>query len=75
MGPMLLVGKGPAAFALIMAFVGASVATTTAPETLAPSQCTFTPISGLHNLCLFNSFAHGMALFDTVLRQQVCELT
>jgi hypothetical protein len=70
---MLLVGKGPAAFVLIMAFVEASVATTSAPEKLVPSQCTLTSISGVDNLCLFNSFAHGTALSATVLRQQVCE--
>lgn len=56
-----------------MAFVGASVATTTAPEMLAPPQCTLTPISGVDSLCLFNSFAHGTALSATVLRRQVCE--
>jgi hypothetical protein len=69
---MLLVVKGPAAFVLSMAFVGASVVSTTAPQTLAPSQCTLTSISGADNLCLFNSFAYGTTLSAKVLRREVC---
>ena len=70
---MLLVGKGPAAFVLSMAFVGASVASATAPQTLAASQCTITSMSGFDNLCLFYSFAYRTRLSAAVLRQQVCE--
>jgi hypothetical protein len=69
---MLLVGKGPAAFVLSMAFVGASVAPATAPQTLAPSQCTITSMSGFDNLCLFNSFAYGTRSSATALRREVC---
>ena len=70
---MLLVGNRPAAFVLSMAFVGASVASATAPQTLAPSQCTITSMSGFDNLCLFYSFAYRTRLSAAVLRQQVCE--
>jgi hypothetical protein len=69
---MPLVGNGLAAVVLSMAFVGASVASATAPQTLAPSQCTLTSISGADNLCLFNCFAYGTTLSATALRRAVC---